>query len=210
MLIKKMKYNLTAYHCPNCGGVTNPENGECDYCKSQIRLKQYLAKEIRRRGARLLVDCDGNYVYMNNVTAIKRESHSQISVNTLSDMRPRYLASEELRDMSLDLTLHYDHQSMIDFEKKVLGRGKSIRARIELLGRDRAIETKLYFPSMLPMPEFASNELIETSFTTIVDGDIKQFDTVVPEGCTCPNCGAPIKSRYGCCDYCSGWVEWSF
>ena len=208
MLIKKMKYSLTAYHCPNCGGVTDPENGECDYCKSQIRLKQYLAKEIRRRGARLLVDCDGNYVYMNNITAITEETHNQLDTSVLADGRlHKCLVS---RDISLDLTFHYDHQSMIDFEKKVLGRGKSIQARIELLGLDKAIETKLYFPSMLPMPKFSSNELIDTSITTIVDGDIKLFDTVIPEGCTCPNCGAPIKSRYGCCDYCSGWVEWSF
>ena len=109
-------------------------------------------------------------------------------------------------------TYHVDmiitDRSRMLYEK--IRNGKIYDLRFEFLRQDRAIETKGY--SSLHM-NFTPSLSDDMAFTADLEfhtaGDTKLFNTVVPIGITCPNCGAKITSKYGACDYCGGWIEWA-
>jgi len=202
MLIKKMKYSLTAYHCPNCGGIGDPKLGKCPYCGGK-----FIYKEPKKRKARVLIDGYRDYVYYDNILDMEIEEHCNIE-RYIDSMGTCHLAN---RGRCAEIRLIIPATN--DGVRKTLQLWHSLNAvrdaRIEFLDRDLALETKCYLGNS-KIEDLSTLSVAKHYITLVTDGDMQAFDTVVPEGCTCPNCGAPIKSRYGCCDYCSGWVEWSF
>lgn len=203
MLIKKMKYNLTAYHCPNCGGIGDPKLGKCLYCGGK-----FFYKEPKKRKVRVLIDGYRDYVYYDNILDMEIEEHCNTA--TYIDTTGEYhLANWGGRSAEIRLIIPATNDGV----RKTLQLRENIRetrnARIEFLERDLALETKCYLGNS-KIEDLSTLSVAKHYITLVTEEDIRKFDTVVPEGCTCPNCGAPIKSRYGCCDYCSGWVEWSF
>ncbi len=202
MLIKKMKYSLTAYHCPNCGGIGDPKLGKCLYCGGK-----FVYKPSQKRKARILVDGLRDYVYYENILELEVEQHplNESYIDSNGYMLNRHVRTEgEIR-----FTIPATFEGIKRTAQLRESFNASRNVRIELLEQDLAFETKCYLGDYkVEVPTALS--VARSNITLIQDDDIRQFDTVVPEGCTCPNCGAPIKSRYGCCDYCSGWVEWSF
>lgn len=86
--------------------------------------------------------------------------------------------------------------------------GTRYNTRIEVLDIDKAFEINSEVD--ISIPKFAVGEQLETRILLSSGKDYSVCQTVVPDDCTCPNCGAVIRSRYGACDYCGGWVEWSF
>lgn len=83
--------------------------------------------------------------------------------------------------------------------------------RFEHLGMDLGYEQKCYI-SNSSIDIYQEERAIQTiEFVGIDRMRVgKSIPNEILEGLRCPNCGAPVRSRYGACDYCSGWteVEW--
>lgn len=178
-------------------GVTNPEKEFCAYCDEWIKT---IRRAVISPKNRLLLDV----------------SRTNASGSIPLKAKRGYVYLDRLNNIEVDtedgvIYVNFDYKSRIeeDFFNEVRGM-KAVPTRIELLGEDKAIELKADLPKFLPMPEFSQDGLLTLTIAMMIDSDIKAFDTVVPDEMSCPNCGAPIKSKYGCCDYCGGWVEWSF
>lgn len=155
-----------------------------------------------------MIDCCKDYVYLNDVWNISTcdEPH-EIDVTTLENDYISYVPAKcsDICEISVDVPYT---EKMIDVVWPVLSNRKKYRTRIEMLGVDTAFETTAYIEKK--QPEISATGMLAMGLNFYLDDELKMFDTVVPEECTCPNCGAKIKSRYGCCDYCGGWVEWEF
>lgn len=204
----KEKYTLIAYHCRNCGGTVDPDKELCDWCSQQVQFKRYLGEVLKRHQVRVLLDCGKDFVYLDEITSISSyEPPHDIEVTSFGDTSRRYIKGLDA-DNSIDVEIPITQRG-----KELLSKiksGKEYQTRFEFLTMDRAFEVRT-FP-IVRMPDISNfpYEVLKTTISFEIDSDMKSFDTVVPENCTCPNCGAPIKSKYGCCDYCGGWIEWKF
>lgn len=200
------KYKIIAYHCRNCGGIVEPGQEYCDYCSQKSAFAKYDNRKLCKK-IRLLVDCGRDFVYFDDLKSISALCYEPqyIDVTSLYDNYKRYIHSE-YRPPTLDIEFNLTQRS-IDLYNK-LEHNKAYNLRLEFLGLDRAFEMKSC--AVLNMPSYSPNELITASMKFVADSDLKFYNTVVPDNCSCPNCGAPIKSRYGACDYCGGWIEWSW
>ncbi len=198
----KMKYRIDAYHCPNCGGVGDPKIGKCLYCGGK-----FVYKPPQKRKARILVDGLRDYVYYENILELEVE---QRPIHESFITPDGYMLNQHVRTEG---EIRFAVPTTAEGIKQTIQLRENFNAprnvRIELLEQDLAFETKCYLgncESMVP----SALSMARSYITLIQDDDIRQFDTVVPEEMNCPNCNAPVKSKYGCCDYCGGWIEWSF
>lgn len=187
---------IIAYHCPCCGGATDPYEKICRYCLSEM-----LRREKKRRNVRVLVNCGEDYVYFDDIISIQKRVYPNIV--SARDLGGEYHLMRSRPDITYDVDMIVTERSlklceMIDMRTQEL--------RIEFLKQDRAIETRGY--SSIDIQMYSNMDVQTASMTFHTFGDEVLFNTVVPEGLTCPNCGALITSKYGACDYCGGWVEW--
>jgi len=190
---------ITAYHCPWCGGATNPYEKVCRYCLNKMARIGRKSRDVR-----VLINCGEDYVYFDDIITVSRQIHEP-SVDIDMDGRRYYsLASQREETFSVDMILTERSQKLYE----MIGWLKPNDIRFEFLAKDRAIETRGY-----PTIEMTSSSYIRSVWTATLTfqtfGDTKIYDTAVPKGITCPNCGAEITSKYGACDYCGGWVEWA-
>lgn len=183
------------YHCPYCGGVTDPRDKVCRYCLSEMPIR-----EKRKRNVRVLINCGEDYVYFDDIISIRRREEPQY-------VEAWNLGGEyHLMRSRLDITYAVD-MVLTDRSKMLYRKIDDLRTqemRLEFLNEDRAIETRGYASFDCEL----CSKVLTASMTFHTFGEEKLFNTVVPKGLTCPNCGALITSKYGACDYCGGWVEW--
>lgn len=201
----KESYALTAYHCRNCGGITNPDKEYCDYCSGKLLIKR-IKKQMKKRAIRVLIECDKDYVYFDEILSLGLQNEPEmIETTSLEDSESHLIHGRDIKN-EVNVEMPLTERGM-QLQRKL--NDKSIyKTRIEVLEEDLAFEqeSKIYFT----MPECTVNSLLTQQIILEPYSPMRSFNTVVPDNVCCPNCGAPIKSRYGACDYCGGWVEWSF
>lgn len=201
------KYRITSYHCPNCGGATDPMSGTCKYCDSEISLRPFGGK-LKQRQVRIMIDCGEDYIYFDRIMSLQQQMYrdfdSYIDItgnihNQIHDLGRRADVRISIDKRGLDLI------KKIDF-------GKIYDTRIEFLWLDKAFEMKSYIPMFEWDSDagFHSNTRMMGNLSFISASETKEFNGLVPSDATCPNCGAPVKSRYGCCDWCGGWIEYEW
>lgn len=200
-------YKMIAYHCRNCGGNTDPEKEYCDFCSGQLMLKKFINSHSKMKKLRLLIDCDNDYVNFDTIRTIETEiSHPRIEVEVTDNMWcSRYVDPIKTQGI-VSTEMPCDKRSMFLLSK--INKNKPYKIRIEYPYEDICFDFKGY-PKTKEI-EY-TGYLYETPtirLDLIQDSEMKMYDGIIPKNAYCPNCYAPITSRYGCCDYCGGWVEW--
>lgn len=190
---------IRAYHCPWCGGATDPYKNVCRYCQNKM-----IHRGKKTRDVRVLINCGEDYVYFDDIVTVSRKIETpHMDFYDLSG-RVYSVASHTEETYSVDMLLTERSEKLY----KMIDSLKPNDLRFEFLERDRAIEARGYMTIEMNMPNYARSVwTANLTFKTV--GDTKLFNTVVPEGITCPNCGGKITSKYGACDYCGGWIEWA-
>lgn len=198
-MAKKILYKVTAYHCPRCGGVTKPTKRYCEYCERELGLRR-----LNKNKMRLIVDC-GEYVYFDAITnIITTENYNTIEATTLGDSCRKMISSPVVY-RTMEVTFNMDERGR---ELLKLGLYKIKRIRLENIEADIGYEQDAYLGDM----SFINpTEQIILGRMKLVGYGKSEIGRAIPQEVMkelrCPNCGAPIKSRYGACDYCSGWSE---
>lgn len=198
-----MKYKLINYHCRHCGAPVEPGQERCSYCDQIANYQKFIGG--KNHLLTLLIDTDNDFVNFNEITQIDNTptEPESIDVTCLEDCMKREIIRRSAGMFiyaSMPLTLRG-----IELQNK-LKKDIRYRVRFEINGTNMAFETKSYIER--EMPEISQNSIISTQLKFIVDDDYKWLTLEQPKGLTCPNCGAPIISRYGACGYCGGWLEY--
>ena len=211
-MAKRILYKVTAYHCPKCGGITEPSKKYCEYCERELLLQRYEGK--RNVKSRFLIYCANDYVYFNEILQLESDRHEPqiIDTTTLDDYYMHHRAGiQEPPKFEIELPFNARGRelfSLIDFRK-------SYKMRIEMQlgnGLGTAWDVDSFINSVVS--EIRPHEMITQRISLIGMTDLKESENLIPmdilENLRCPNCGAPIKSQYGACDYCGGWnvVDW--
>lgn len=200
-MAKKILYKVTAYHCPRCGGITEPTKKYCEYCERDLSIRRDNKTKVR-----LLIDF-GNYIFYDTVRNIEFVSTpSYIEATCLEDTYSRRIVSNYNEKFSVDLlacdrSLELPHIKSEGIHK----------VRLECLDMDLGYEQECYVGNI--SETIYSDEMITSHIEFIGVGDSVQGKAIpqeIMDEMRCPNCGAKITSRYGACPYCSGWseVEW--
>lgn len=205
-------YKITAYHCSHCGAPTDPNKELCDWCAQKALLKNFRQKQMFSKSiVRVLVETGGNYINFDQIISISDISSEpeKIEVTTLEDImsgEQKFIYGRRSID-NWSFTMPVTKRSY-ELSNK-LEREKNYNIRIEALEADMAFEYSAeYINQTIPIAK--KNELIKFDLN-FIPKDIKGIiKTLVPPNMTCPNCGAPIKSRLGACDFCGGWIEFEF
>ena len=198
-MAKKILYKVTAYHCPRCGGITEPSKRYCEYCERELGLRR-----LNKNKMRLIVDY-GEYVYFDAITnIITTENYNTIEATTLGDSC-RKMISSPVVNRTMEVTFNMDERGR---ELLKLGLYKIKRIRLENIEADIGYEQDAYLGDM----SFINpTEQIILGRMRLIGYGKSEIGRAIPQEVMkelrCPNCGAPIKSRYGACDYCSGWSE---
>ena len=204
-MAKKILYKVTAYHCPRCGGVTDPKKKYCDYCSRNLEIRR---KENKPR-ARILIDCN-DYILFDSIKRVETVSTpSLIEISTFDDSRRSFIRGAECENrLSLTFNTGTDRGREL-FRLPFSGIHK---IRFELLDADLGYKQKCYIGNV-KTDTFGADIVLEQTINFIGVDEMtvgKAIPQEVLDEFRCSNCGAPILSRYGACDYCSGWneVEW--
>lgn len=200
--MREFGYRIKAFHCCFCGAPTKEGALVCEYCDQKLQSVRYNKEKMLPR-PRLLVDCGRDYVNFNQITGVQAESHIQeIDVSYLDDTRLHMVGSRNIPpdELILSMTITDKVRYYID---TLMKRGL-LKTRLEY--GTMAWEQRSYFAGY--MTSLVSMDELQTVDLRIVADEIISYPKITPKNEYCPNCGAPIKSRYGACDYCGGWVEY--
>lgn len=203
-MAKKILYKVTAYHCPRCGGVTKPTKKYCDYCSRDLAIRRDGNKNI----VRMLIDC-GDYVFFDEIKAIETvPTTPMIDCTMLGDSTRHVFRGRRENEISVVMATDTDRSR----ELLSLAYSGIHKVRFELIGADIGYEQECYI-SDVQRDVYKPRARLEQKINFVGVGESKLGGAIPQEVLTelrCPNCGAPILSRYGACDYCSGWneVEW--
>lgn len=203
-MAKKILYKTKAYHCPRCGGITEPTKKYCEFCERDLAIRS----ESKYKGMiRILIDC-GNYVFFDSIRKFEPIEHAhEIDCTCLEDTRRTVIRS--VPDYEFRIWMPTTERTA---ELMKLPYSGIKNVRVEIPYNDVSFEMQSYV-SNVDVQMWSTNIMMETQLHFICTSEPKQGRSVPEEimkEMRCPNCGAPIKSRYGACDYCSGWseIEW--
>ena len=193
-----MSIKIVNYHCRHCGAPVNPEQDICDYCNMPIHYKE----RAGARTIRTLIDTDNDFVYFDRIIELSsyQSEPEMIEVTTRFDTVRHYVPARPSANR-LDVGMKLDDRGWELLRKLDISKRYNIRFELSNI---IAYQMPIYI-SDFKMPD---NNDSKMSLTFIADGDIKKNELELPKGITCPNCGGLLKSRYGACDYCGGWVEY--
>lgn len=202
-MAKKILYKIKAYHCPRCGGITEPTKKYCEYCERDLALR---SENHGSKKVRLLIDC-GNYVYFDSISNIEfTQTPQMIECTTLEDTTRHCVVGKYDQNFSVEMPLQQRAMELLNLQYSGIH-----RIRLEHLGLDMSYEQACYIANTTS--EFSPNEIVRQRIEFIGVGESVQGKAIpndILAEMRCPNCGAPVKSKYGACDYCAGWneVEW--
>lgn len=205
-MAKKILYKVTAYHCPRCGGITEPTKKYCEYCERDLAIR---SEHHGWDKVRLLIDC-GDFVYHDSIKRIDfHETPQVIETSCLEDGYRRYIKGNEERRFTVKFLLCKRSLELLKLNHDGLH-----KIRLEHLGRDIGYEQECYVSHYLASPMYSTysdlEEPVNLCYEFVGVGE-STIGTAIPKevlsDMRCKNCGAPIKSRYGACDYCGGWNE---
>lgn len=207
MVIPKTLYKVTAYHCPRCGGVTRPDKKYCEYCERELLDNKMFVKQKPR--FRILVEGNNGLINFNGIRSFNIEQEPiAIETTTLDSTWERYVPGNS-STLNLEMPLTERVAELVYWAKR--GQ-KRIRFEARYGKFAQALEAQSYLSDSIITGE--PGDIVTAEFGFKFLGDVEIFDDIIPayilETMTCPNCGAPIRSRLGTCDYCGGWneVEW--
>ncbi len=208
MLVRmKPKSIVTAYHCKACGAVCRPTERLCRHCQTKYENEACSSMDFHKNEVRLLAACGDDYVYFPVKQLTAFSDPPTVEVTRYDDkLHRRYVTG--LRDVCrTELTVIYDKNAVQKFAN--MRKSGILDMRIEMGAMDTGFSFSGYFANnWIPLNTAEANKTMDISVIPIeVNGWVPLGD--VPDDVRCPNCGAPIKSRFGCCDYCTGWVEWT-
>lgn len=213
MVIPKTLYKVTAYHCPKCGGITKPGKRYCEYCGRDLIDEKSFITQIPK--ARILVEGSNGLVNFNTMRefSFEEEQPPAIEATSLADTTfKRYVPRIAYSVFTINAELAFSQRTG-ELISLIGNSVKKIRFELKLPGYEMALEARSYIHK--EVIDLRPNEIATVGIDFNMDGeDISFFDNVIPkyilDDMTCPNCGAPIRSRLGTCDYCGGWneVEW--
>lgn len=157
----------------------------------------------------MLIDLEP-YVYFDEVTSFEQfgGEPEYIDVSSAYDDRHVYikgLSAPPRFDFKMPLT-----KRGCELSNLKIGGIRNIR--LEFSDFDKAFEFQGYLGEKTT--DISSSTMAQIKFSLVSTGELKTYDSAIPSDILdvlrCPNCGAPIKSKYGACDFCSGWseVEW--
>lgn len=194
------KDRVIAYHCPCCGGTCDPEKGICDYCAQALTDRFSVVSGFRVKFG------DKYFKDVLRVWNISTEQDT-IETSTLENEQRRYihgLFDPAILTIDFRLTSHLRRQmDFLDKDYHTLA--------IEFLSDDAKhdqsfeIECRYAWDSLSDI-SFFDDATVTMRF--VIENYIGLTHIKIPENMNCKNCGAPITSRYGCCPYCGGWVQW--
>lgn len=205
--IKKGLHKITAYHCRHCGGIVEPGEEICEYCRNKSKYADYNGK-MPKHQVRIMFDCGEDFVYFDTIQSIEVGYEQDIiDTTTLYDERKKFIRPQN-RNQSIGVSMPFTDRGCeligMIFDDSI------VRTRFEFLSSGFAYEADTYISRHKEHFIPDANSLMMMDFTlTTVDG-MEYNKKIVPEDCKCPNCGAPINSRYGACDFCGGWIEWEY
>lgn len=197
-----MKYKLINYHCRHCGAPVEPGKERCSYCEQISRYQRFVGG--KNKIISLLIDTDDDFVNFNEIENITSTTYQDtIDCTMLGDSSRRYIVGRDFDTgrIELDMPLTERGHELIQKLKP-----KVYRMKFEINGTKMAYETKAYIGEV--ESELSRFDIQKAHITLIRDGDMKYCELEQPKGLTCPNCGAPVISRYGACGYCGGWLEY--
>lgn len=212
MVIPKTLYKVTAYHCPRCGGITNPNKKYCEYCERELLDNKMFVEQNPK--FRILVEGNNGLVNFNGIRSFNIEQDPvAIETTTLDGTWERYVPGmadyNSMLNVELPLTVR-----VLELVRQIKIGKKRIRFEAKYGEFAQALEAQSYVNNMSFFSSFEPGDIVTAEFEFTILGDAEIFNDVIPahvlETMTCPNCGAPIRSRLGTCDYCGGWneVEW--
>lgn len=202
-MAKKILYKIKAYHCPKCGGITDPAKKYCEYCGRDISLRT----ENKQKQMRLLID-SGNYVFWDELWDVHFSDAQTLDCTTLEDETRHMIYTPPRLEFSIKLPM-----TSRGWELRSLNYRNKHKVRFEMSNADMAFETECFIYDMNYKMGDKDYGVCNINFEGI--GDMQLFNSSIPidvlEEMRCPNCGAPINNRLGACIYCSGWseVEWA-
>ena len=191
---------IIAYHCRHCGAPVDPEQEICGFCNKPI---QYNGR-VGKRMARVLIDSGNDFVYFDQITEI--ETQSRYDEIDASFMTPDGHLHRVIGSLKNDFTVRMPMTDRSAELLSTLNFGKRYTVKIEL-ANIQTYEMQTYIEPQ--MPDIKQDCIVMNELKLYQDSDIKNYFLKVPDGVFCPNCGALLKSRYGACDYCNGWVEYT-
>ena len=198
-----MKYKLINYHCRHCGAPVEPGKERCSYCEQIARYQKFVGGKGKL--LTLLVDTDNDFVNFNEITNISSTSDysDTIDCTMLGDSRGRYILGRDFNTGRIELDMPFTERGHELIQKL---KPRVYRMKFEINGTKIAYETKAYIGEI--QTEWSNSDVRTAHITLIRDDDMKYSELEQPKGLTCPNCDAPIISRYGACGYCGGWLEY--
>lgn len=211
MVIPKTLYKVTAYHCPRCGGITNPNKKYCEYCERELLDNKMFVKQ--KPEFRILVEGNNGLVNFNGIRSFNIEQEPiAIDTTSFNSIWKKYVPgiADYSSTLNLEMPLTERVAELVYWAKRGI---RKIRFEVKHGDFAQALEAQSYLLSdgiMTGNP----GEIVTAEFGFQILGDVEVFNDVIPKHIlntmTCPNCGAPIRSRLGTCDYCGGWneVEW--
>lgn len=189
-----------AFHCSCCGAPCDPDKSICEFCAENLSRRY---EHVGDRMVRLKIDDQ----YISSVWSIGafNENHT-IDASGIEDQTRRYASG--MRDISTSVPIEIPMTDL--FVKQMdYGLAKNGAKHIAVEGFGPHQVVSIEFVAIIT-GDHINTEVGEWK-TCVLDCQVEEYiginNILIPQY-SCPNCGAPIKSRYGCCDYCGGWVEW--
>ncbi len=208
--LKKILYKVTAFHCQRCGGITEPAKKYCEYCERELKAKNLFNPRILNM--RVLIEGKNGLVNFNDISSINTETtrNNIIDCTMLEDNRRHYMSG--IRD---NTRFEFDiFATERGNELYTLLRNDLCKTRVEVVNGnfEQAFEMTSYIGNVYT--EIEATKLCKHRISLNVVDDLKRFNSFIPSDVLdvlrCPNCGAPIKSSLGACDFCGGWVAVSW
>lgn len=200
-------YQITSYHCPRCGGTAKPSHRFCEWCGRELNI---LIPNVRKNLVRVMVESDNGYIHLNDVVSVGEVSMmpETIDCTMLEDVTSTYIERHRTVQPTWDIVFPASYRAQETI--KIIQNHQNMKVRIEAAEK-YAWEMIADAPKQEPILDAIENK-------ATLSLDVSEFIGLVPvipekimnEGIRCKNCGAPLKSRIGACDYCGGWneVEW--
>lgn len=202
-MAKKILYKTTAYHCPKCGGITDPRKRFCDYCSRDLNIRHEYKNKNKFR---LLVNC-GDYVFFDEIYRMRQNTEvPQIEASCLEDYSCQIFEGIPRMDFEIEMYLTQRANELLSMLHEGIN-----NIRFEHLGFDKAFEMQSAVVSSAEISHYYQFEASTAKIRFEQYKPAKIYTHAIPNEILsemrCPNCGAPITSRLGACIYCSGWVE---
>lgn len=200
-----MKGMLIAYHCRMCGGVVDIYKSECPYCGT-VNDNEYISKHEKLRKVRIATQKGDNLFYIDSITNIECD-YQQPKIDTTLPWSEKSTSVRGIADNMGIIRIESVNTPRLANQLRMMRAGIN-EYFIEFVGVNKCFHFEGYMNDI--KTDWIQGTRLVEHYNIVTTAEIKEakISNTIPKDLRCPNCGAPIKSRLGVCDYCKGWVEW--